>query len=67
MDISLPGMDGLSATSDLKQKTDVPIVIITAYGTKKNALEAIKRGATDFFIKPILLDELKVILKGFSA
>ena len=63
MDISLPGMDGLSATSDLKQKSDVPILIITAYGTKKNALEAIKRGATDFFIKPILLDELKVILK----
>ncbi len=63
MDISLPGMDGLSATSDLKQKTDVPILIITAYGTKKNALEAIKRGATDFFIKPILLDELKIILK----
>jgi DNA-binding NtrC family response regulator len=63
MDISLPGMDGLSATSDLKQRTDVPILIITAYGTKKNALEAIKRGATDFFIKPILLDELKVILK----
>jgi DNA-binding NtrC family response regulator len=63
MDISLPGMDGLSATTDLKQKSDVPIVIITAYGTKKNALEAIKRGATDFFIKPILLDELKVILK----
>ncbi len=63
MDISLPGMDGLSATTDLKQKSDVPILIITAYGTKKNALEAIKRGATDFFIKPILLDELKVILK----
>jgi DNA-binding NtrC family response regulator len=63
MDISLPGMDGLSATTDLKQKLDVPILIITAYGTKKNALEAIKRGATDFFIKPILLDELKVILK----
>jgi two-component system, NtrC family, response regulator AtoC len=63
MDISLPGMDGLSATSDLKQKSDVPILIITAYGTKKNALEAIKRGATDFFIKPILLDELKIILK----
>ena len=35
MDISLPGMDGLSATSDLKQKSDVPILIITAYGTKK--------------------------------
>ncbi|HAA47597.1 MAG TPA: two-component system response regulator [Synergistaceae bacterium] len=63
MDISLPGMDGLSATTDIKKKHDVPILIITAYGTKKNALEAIKRGATDFFVKPILLDELKVMLK----
>ena len=63
LDISLPGLDGLSATSDLKQKTDVPILIMTAYGTKKNALEAIKRGATDFFIKPIPLDELKVVVK----
>lgn len=63
MDISLPGMDGLSATADIKRKYDVPILIITAYGTKKNALEAIKRGATDFFVKPILLDELKVMLK----
>lgn len=63
MDISLPGLDGLSATTQIKNKFDVPILIITAYGTKKNALEAIKRGATDFFVKPILLDELKVILK----
>ncbi len=63
MDISLPGLDGLSATSAIKARFDVPILIITAYGTKKNALDAIKRGATDFFVKPILLDELKVILK----
>ncbi len=63
MDISLPGLDGLSATTEIKNKFDVPILIITAYGTKKNALEAIKRGATDFFVKPILLDELKVMLK----
>jgi DNA-binding NtrC family response regulator len=63
MDISLPGLDGLSATTEIKKRFDVPILIITAYGTKKNALEAIKRGATDFFVKPILLDELKVMLK----
>ncbi len=50
MDITLPGMDGLSAMTDLKKKTDVPVLIITAYGTKKNALEAIKRGASDFFV-----------------
>jgi len=63
MDISLPGLDGLSATTNIKKKYDVPVLIITAYGTKKNALEAIRRGATDFFVKPILLDELKVMLR----
>ena len=63
MDISLPGMDGLTATSEIKKNMNVPILIITAYGTKKNALDAIKRGATDFFVKPILLDELKVMVK----
>ncbi len=63
MDISLPGMDGLTATSEIKKSLNVPILIITAYGTKKNALDAIKRGATDFFVKPILLDELKVMVK----
>ncbi|MCX5816174.1 MAG: sigma-54 dependent transcriptional regulator [Proteobacteria bacterium] len=63
MDINLPGIDGLSAIDEIKKKTDTPIVIITAYGTKKNAMEAIQRGATDFFIKPIALDELKIVVK----
>ena len=63
MDISLPGMDGLTAIDDLKRQRDIPILIITAYGTKKNALEAIKKGATDFFVKPIPLDDLKVMVR----
>ncbi|OPX92909.1 MAG: Luminescence regulatory protein LuxO [Syntrophorhabdus sp. PtaB.Bin006] len=63
MDIKLPGMDGLTAIEDVKKKADVPILIITAHGTKKNAMDAIQRGATDFFIKPIALDELKVMVK----
>ncbi len=63
MDIRLPGIDGLSAIDEIKRQIDAPILIITAYGTKKNAMEAIQRGATDFFIKPIALDELKIIVK----
>jgi DNA-binding NtrC family response regulator len=63
MDIKLPGVDGLTAIEDVKKKADVPILIITAYGTKKNAMDAIQRGATDFFVKPIALDELKVMVK----
>jgi DNA-binding NtrC family response regulator len=63
MDIKLPGVDGLTAIEDVKKRADVPILIITAYGTKKNAMDAIQRGATDFFVKPIALDELKVMVK----
>lgn len=63
MDIKLPGIDGLSAIEDVKKKSDAPILIITAYGTKKNAMDAIQRGATDFFVKPIALDELKIMVK----
>lgn len=63
MDIKLPGIDGLSAIDKIKGLIDVPVLIITAYGTKKNAMEAIKKGAADFFIKPIALNELKVVVK----
>jgi DNA-binding NtrC family response regulator len=63
MDIKLPGVDGLTAIEDVKKRSDAPILIITAYGTKKNAMDAIQRGATDFFVKPIALDELKVMVK----
>lgn len=63
MDIKLPGVDGLTAIDDVKKRVDAPVLIITAYGTKKNAMEALEKGATDFFIKPIALDELKVMVK----
>jgi two-component system, NtrC family, response regulator AtoC len=63
MDIKLPGIDGLTAINEIKKKVNTPIIIITAFGTKRNAMEAIERGATDFFIKPIALDELKVMVK----
>lgn len=64
LDIMLPGLDGLSAIDRIKgiDKT-LPIIVITAYGTKKNALEAVERGAVDFFIKPIPLQELKIVVK----
>jgi DNA-binding NtrC family response regulator len=63
MDIKLPGTNGLTAIQEIKKKVNTPIIIITAFGTKKNAMEAIELGATDFFIKPIALDELKIMVK----
>ncbi len=62
LDIKLPGMDGLTAIDLIKRITDIPIIISTAYGTRKNAHEAIKKGADDFFVKPVPLEELKVVV-----
>ncbi len=61
MDISLPGMDGLTATSELKKNLNVPILIITLTG-QKNALDAIS-GARRISFAALLLDELKVMVK----
>ncbi|MCS7280756.1 MAG: sigma-54 dependent transcriptional regulator [Desulfobacterota bacterium] len=67
IDIKLPGIDGLSAIEEIKRFTDAPIIVITAYGTKKNAMLAIEKGAIDFFVKPISLEELKVVVKRALA
>ncbi len=62
MDIKLPGVDGLTAIEDVKKRSDAPILIITAYGTKKMPWTQSSVVQADF-IKPIALDELKIMVK----
>ena len=59
LDIALPGMNGLEA---LKQLPNVPVVIITAHGTVENAVEALKRGAFDYLVKPLRAEELPALV-----
>jgi DNA-binding NtrC family response regulator len=60
LDIALPGMTGLEALEQLKQ---VPVVIITAHGTIENAVEALKRGAFDYLVKPLRGEELPALVE----
>jgi two-component system response regulator AtoC len=64
MDVRLPGMSGLDAVDEI-QKTDrrTPIIVMTAHGTRDTALEAVRRGAYDYFIKPFRLDEMEIIVR----
>ena len=65
LDLSMPvmgGMDVLKAMKDT-QNSDTPCIIITAYGTVKNAVEAMRAGAFDYVTKPFRLDELGIIIK----
>ncbi len=62
-DITMPGMNGIEVLAKVLQRDEqVPVVIITAYGTIENAVEAMKQGAFDYITKPFNRDELRITL-----
>ena len=63
LDLRMPKMDGLQVIRKInKMEIDTPIVMISAYGTVSEAVEAIKLGAEDYLIKPFDLDEMRITL-----
>jgi DNA-binding NtrC family response regulator len=63
-DFKLPGMDGLQLLSLIRrQNAQVPVIIMTAYGSVETAVEAMKAGATDFLLKPFSLDHLMQVVQ----
>ncbi len=62
-DIKLPQMSGMKILKYVKEKYPaMPVVMITAYGTIKQAIEALKMGAMDYIVKPFNMEELKIIV-----
>jgi DNA-binding NtrC family response regulator len=58
-DVQLPGLDGIELLEELlKISPQTFVLLITAYATVENAVEAFQRGAHDYLMKPILLDEV---------
>ena len=58
-DMQLPGIDGLEVLDRLQQiSPETSVLLITAFATVENAVEAFQRGAHDYLMKPILLDEV---------
>ena len=64
LDIKLPGLDGLEILKRIKKiQPDLPVIIITGYGTVEMAVEAMKFGAVDYVQKPFLNEEIILILE----
>lgn len=64
MDVRLPKMSGLEAVSRIRELDPQAIVIVvTAYGGKEIALEAIRKGAYDYFTKPFKLKEMEIVIE----
>ncbi|MCX6623931.1 MAG: sigma-54 dependent transcriptional regulator, partial [Acidobacteria bacterium] len=62
-DLRLPGMDGLGLLAAIRrQSPQVPVVVMTAYGTVEVAVEAMKAGAVDFLLKPFSLEHLMAVV-----
>jgi DNA-binding NtrC family response regulator len=63
-DMRMPERDGLSLLHEVKRlKPEIPVILITAYGTIESAVSAMKEGATDYLLKPIKMEEVELVIQ----
>ena len=64
LDVRLPGLDGLSALGQWRERwPDLAVVIMTAFGDLDTAVQAVRRGAFDYLVKPFDLDQALVLFR----
>ncbi|HSV17126.1 MAG TPA: sigma-54 dependent transcriptional regulator [Casimicrobiaceae bacterium] len=63
-DMRLPDGEGLRVVEHINQRgLDVPVAVITAFGSAENAVAALKAGAFDYLAKPVALEQLRALVK----
>lgn len=63
-DLKLPGMDGLEFLQTVKrQNANLPVIVMTAFGSVETAVEAMKAGASDYVLKPFSLAEMRMVIQ----
>jgi len=67
-DLKMPGMSGLDLLKEIRSLyPEIIVIMVTAFGTVENAVEAMKAGAYDYITKPVNMDELRLIVnRGFE-
>lgn len=64
MDIRMANMDGLQTLAEIKKiRPNLPVIMMTAFGSRKIALNAIQEGAYDYFTKPFDINEMRIVVK----
>ena len=63
-DMKMPGMDGMTLLERIHTNNpDLPVIMMTAYGSVEKAVEAMRKGAFDYILKPFKNEELKVTVR----
>lgn len=58
VDLLLPGIDGIELTKIIRQRSTLPIIILSAIGDDKKKVEALETGADDYVTKPFSIEEV---------
>jgi len=67
-DLKMPRMDGIAFLRALREvDNDVPVIVLTAYGTVETAVAAMKLGAVDYLAKPFDVDALEILIRRSLA
>jgi two-component system OmpR family response regulator len=64
LDVMLPGLDGLTLCRDLRARSDVPVIMLTARGEDTDRIVGLEIGADDYLSKPFNPRELLARIKG---
>jgi two-component system response regulator AtoC/two-component system nitrogen regulation response regulator NtrX len=65
LDINMPQVNGIQVLEKINRLENPPmVVIVTAYGSERTAVNAMKKGAYDYIAKPFEIDELRLIAKN---
>ncbi|MBX8362807.1 response regulator transcription factor [Staphylococcus aureus] len=63
LDLGLPDKDGLCLISEIRQHTDIPIIVISARQEEQTIIQALDNGANDYMTKPFNVDELRARIR----
>ncbi len=61
-DLSMPKISGMTILEEALKKEGTEVVMMTAFGSAETAVEAMKKGAADYLLKPFSLDELEMLV-----
>jgi DNA-binding NtrC family response regulator len=63
LDVTMPDMCGLDVMKQMKEGADVPVIIITGYGTMETAIKAIQLGAYEYITKPLDTEKIRLLAR----